>query len=606
MTAAFIGQAALGAAMVLALAAIVVGRRRILIISASLACVSTLALAFALLTGDFSIEYVVATTSLATPWPYRIAALWGGMDGSMLFYSALSGVAAAVGLRRSPEVRVGAAVALGLMAITMFFANPFFVPNLPAVDGEGLLAILQHPAMIYHPPILYTGLVVLVVPFAATVTRPARERSAWREEVRPWVYLSWTLLTLGMAFGANWAYVELGWGGFWAWDPVENTALMPWLALTVYLHSSRVEAASGRMRRTSTLFASIPFALSVMGVYLTRSGATGSIHSFAEDPVVGRILLGAAVVVGVIVGWVAARSDPGEPWGRPVLDRDGWMAVNAIVLTIGLVFVTAGTAYPAFRSVFGGAQVVVDSRYFVVTVLPVAVLVALGIAASLEVPILPWMATTVFLVGAGLLAAGFRPGIALLGPAVSAVAWIVYRLIRSRPRRRARIAHVAHLGMAVLLVGVAGSSLGDDFTGSMQPGDEVSVGGHTIALDDIAAGEQDRFIYVRADFTVDGRPLTPEIRAYEDQPVPVAEPALMSGPRGDVIVAISLLFPDGETVAVSVFVRPLVWLVWLGAGLIGLAGLLALLARGGDAARRRRSATGGPRRAGTTTDTASR
>ena len=130
--------------MVLALAAIVVGRRRILIISASLACVSTLALAFALLTGDFSIEDVVATTSLATPWPYRIAALWGGMDGSMLFYSALSGVAAAVGLRRSPEVRVGAAVALGLMAITMFFANPFFVPDLPAVDGEGLLAEVPH------------------------------------------------------------------------------------------------------------------------------------------------------------------------------------------------------------------------------------------------------------------------------------------------------------------------------------------------------------------------------------------------------------------------------------------------------------------------------
>jgi cytochrome c-type biogenesis protein CcmF len=528
------------------------------------------------------------------------------MDGSMLFYSALTAVAASIGLRRRPEVRVGAAVALGLMAITMFFANPFFVPDLPAVDGEGLLAILQHPAMIYHPPILYTGLVVLVVPFAATVTRAARGRSAWRQEIRPWVYLSWALLTLGMAFGANWAYIELGWGGFWAWDPVENTALMPWLALTVYLHSSRVEAASGRMRRASTLFASIPFALSVMGVYLTRSGATGSIHSFAEDPMVGRILLGAAVVVGVVVTWIAARSEPGEPWGRPVLDRDGWMAINTMLLAIALVFVTAGTAYPAFRSVFGGAQVVVDSRYFVITVLPVAVLVAMGIAASLKVPIIPWLTTTLVLLVAGLLAQGLHPGIVLIAPSVAAVLWIGYRLIESRPRRRARIAHLAHLGMAVLLVGVAGSSLGDDFAGSMRAGDQVSVAGHTVVLDDIDSGRGDRYIYVRAEFTVDGRPLMPEIRAYEDQPVPVAEPALMSGPAGDVIVAVSLLFPDGETVAVTVFVRPLVWLVWLGAGLIGLAGLLALLAPGGDAARRRRPATGEPRRAGTTTDTASR
>lgn len=608
MTVSLLGQVALGAALVLSVTALVTGRRRLLGAAAVAAAASTVILVFALVTGDFSLEYVALTTSLATPWPYRVAALWGGMDGSMLFYSTMTLVVAAVGLRAPRAVRVGAGVGAGLLAVTWLFANPFSVSDIPAVDGEGLLAILQHPAMIYHPPILYLGLVLLVVPFAETIARwgVVGGRREWLAGLRPWVYLSWALLTFGMAFGANWAYVELGWGGFWAWDPVENTALMPWLALTILLHAMRVEGADGRMRRWNVLFAGLPFALSVMGIYLTRSGVTGSIHSFAEDPVVGRVLLVSAVVVAILVAVTAIRSDRGEAWGPVRLDRAGWLAINTVLLTAALVFVTAGSAYPAFRSVFGGAQVVVDSRFFVLTVLPIAVLVSIAVAISLGgSPLWYGVLAGLALLMSVIVAGGLRPGNVLLAVAVTSVLTVGSLLMRERPKRRLLVAHAAHLGIALTLVGVAGSALGEDFTGSMVPGDEVIVSGHTIRLASVEPGESDRYVYVRATFTVDGETVTPEIRGYEDQPTPVAEPALISRPAGDVIVAVSLLFPDGETVAVSVFVRPLTWLVWLGAGLIGLTGLFALSARGGAGAGRRRSATGELQPGETTIGTAS-
>jgi cytochrome c-type biogenesis protein CcmF len=408
-----------------------------------------------------------------------------------------------------------------------------------------------------------------------------------------------------MVAGANWAYVELGWGGFWAWDPVENTALMPWLAATVFLHTSRMEESTGRWRRWNVFFAGLPFALSVMGVYLTRSGATGSIHSFAEDPVVGRVLLVSAVVLAAVVALSAARSPAGAPWRAIRLDHSGWLGVNALLVTAVLVFVTAGSAYPAFVSVFADESIVVDSRFFVLTVLPVAMLIAVSIGAALRARMPIAAGIGVLTLALALLAAGLRPGVFLLAPALASFVVIGLRLVEKRPRGRILTAHLAHLGMALFLVGVAGSSLGEDFSGSMMPGDAVVVAGHEIVLEDVRTGESERFVFVRAGFTVDGERLEPEIRAYEDQASPVAEPVLRSTVVADVIVAVSLLFPDGNTVAVSVFVRPLVWLVWAGALLMGLAGLVALSSRAGDGARRRRGATEARQPEGTTSGTAS-
>jgi cytochrome c-type biogenesis protein CcmF len=351
----------------------------------------------------------------------------------------------------------------------------------------------------------------------------------------------------------------------------------------------------------------MPFALSVLGIYLTRSGSTGSIHSFAEDPVVGRVLLAGFVLVMGLVVYLARREPGGEPWGCLRLDRDGWILINTILLGAALVFITAGSAYPAFMSVFGGDTVLVDARFFVVTILPIAVVVAASLTLALRRRWWPALSFGAIAVAAITVAmVGLRPGVWLIAPAVASLVSLAFAMTADRPRGRRLVAHLAHLGMALLLAAVAGSSFGAEFTGTMRPGESVVVGGHRVVLIGLSTGAADRYVYARAQFEVDGNPLVPEIRAYEEQASPVAEPALRSNPIDDVTVAISLLFPDGETVDVSVFVRPLVWWVWVGAGLIGLAALVYLVGIGGDAARPRRSATAGLPRAGTTSGTPAR
>jgi len=564
--------------------------------AATLALLATATLAWALITVDLSLAYVAETTSRATPWPYRLAALWGGMDGSMLFYAAMTAAVAAVAFRRrSPDLamRVAAGTTGALLAFTVVFANPFTELPIPAVDGTGLLAILQHPAMIYHPPLLYLGLTTLVVPFSLTIGRVLSHEPALASgPVHRWLVLSWTLLTVGMVAGSSWAYVELGWGGFWAWDPVENTALMPWLAITAFLHTSRVTRRDRRLARTTAILAMVPFALGVLGIYLTRSGVTGSIHAFAEDPVIGRILLVAALMVGIgviVLGW---RASPGLPWGAVEGRRDSWLAGNSILILAALVFVVIGSAYPAYAEVFFAEEVAIDSTFFVVTVYPVAILVVAGLALALRthwnLPGPTWREV----MGFAALAIAFASAAALVGPtgawpaapgvgvAMAALGMLVYQLVRGRGSEL--VAHLAHIGLALVMLGAAGSALGGEFSGTMRPGESVEVSGHAVALESISTGEADRFAYARAVFVIDGvTRVEPEIRGYEEQAAPVAEPALWSRPAGDVIVAISLLFPDANAVEVNVFVRPLVWLVWLGSLVTAAAGLLSLAGRGG-------------------------
>lgn len=598
-----VGLIATWSAAAACLISVVTGRRRVLWLAGLATLVAVVTLAVALLVGDFSLAYVAETTSAATPWPYRLAALWGGMDGSMLFYSTLTIVVGAVATSGKTAIRAVATVGLGLLLITLFFANPFQTLDIPAVDGLGLLAILQHPAMVYHPPILYLGLTSLVVPFALLLERGDQVDMA---RVKIWVYRSWVLLTVGMAAGANWAYAELGWGGFWAWDPVENTALMPWLALTALIHVSMTSEATGKLRRATAMLTGMPFALSVAGVYLTRSGATGSIHSFAEDPVVGRALFIGAAAALVVTVVRAMRMPRGEPWGTVRLNRDFWLAANGILTVTTLVFVTAGSAYPAAIKAFNGDTVVVDSRFFIVTILPVAILIAIGSALSLATRWSLYMACSLVAALIVLVVAGRGPGAALMTVAISAVVVLVVALVTGRVARRQVVAHLAHLGLAVMLIGVAGSSYGEDFSGSMVPGDVIEVGGHRVELVEVVTGEAGRYVYARGSFRVDGAMVTPEIRGYEQQALPVAEPALRSTIGGDVIVAMSLLFPDGQTVDVSVFARPLVLWVWVGSALMALAGLIAIAWRGEVSAGLRRRARVERQPGGRATDIAAR
>lgn len=602
MDAGVLGPLALWLAVGFGVVGTVTGKRTALGAASMGAVLASAVLAVALLTTDFSLDYVARTTSLATPWPYRLAALWGGTEGSLLFYATLTTIVGFFGTRGQRQTRVVAGASVLLLAITALFVSPFATLDIPAVDGAGLLAILQHPAMIYHPPILYLGLVALLVPFAEAWAHRRSAESEWIEPARRWAYRSWLLLTVGVAAGSNWAYVELGWGGFWAWDPVENTALIPWLGLTMFIHTAPVTARTGRLSRLTWWLAGLPFALSLLGVYLTRSGVTGSIHSFAEDATVGRVLILAASVVLIGVTVTAVKRPHGAPWIERRLDADGWMTLNAGLLGLALVFITIGSAYPAVLRAFAGDSAIVGPGFYVATVLPVAVLVAVSLYMALADTALPWVslavATSVMVVAIS----GFSPGVTLLAPAIATGLALTYELF-SRSRQRLGPV-VAHLGFAIVLVGVAGSSFGGDFEGAMRPGDSVQVAGHSVTLVGVSIGEEGRFQRVVGKFDVDGLLLEPEIRAYEDQLLPVAEPVLRSTPVDDVIVALSLLFPDGETVHVSVFVRPLVWWIWLGAGVVVLGGLLSR-ATGADAGVRRLSATAERRRGETTTGTVS-
>lgn len=594
---------------------------------AALAIASTAVLTVALVVGDFSLDYVGRTTSLATPWPYRVAALWGAMEGSLLFYSTLSlGFGAFAVSRLGDRFRVGAtpmisAVGGGLLVLTALMANPFLVLDIPSVDGEGLVAILQHPAMIYHPPILYLGLTSLLVPFAITIAavRAHDVDATWIRITRRWILISWTLLTFGMVAGANWAYVELGWGGFWAWDPVENTSLMPWLAVTIFLHTSRIQLRDGRLARWNVLLAVLPFVLTVLGVYLTRSGVTGSVHAFAESDEIGKVLLALFAFLAVAVLWISLRAAKGEAWGdlHPGR-RDSWLAAQGGLLSIVLIFVLVGSAYPAYISVFGDSRTSVDPTFFVTLILPITLVLAVGLALAMRtrwnksgeelrngwrsLALAAGVSTVIAWVAIGLPA---KVGLLLLILAVAAVLVLGSDLVRRRPKGRILAGYMAHMGMALVLVGAGGSSLGAEFRGAMAVGDVVEVGGYQVRLDGVETGEADRFIYVEADIALLKGPSTidvfkPQIRAYEDQPLPVPEPVLRSSPGADVVVALSRVNQDASGVEVNVFVRPLVFWVWVGGLLIALAGLIGLIGRGGDAEARHRAARAGqPDRAAT-------
>ena len=588
-----------------------------------LASVATLILTYSLLVGDFSLDYVARTTSRATPWPYRVSALWGGMEGSLLFYAALLLWVGTLGVRRRGRVEhvVVAVTGLGLLLLTALASNPFTRLAIPAVDGEGLLAILQHPAMIYHPPILYLGLTTLIVPFAITAGAVVRRNlsNRWLADARRTLTFSWVLLTFGMVAGANWAYIELGWGGFWAWDSVENTALMPWLAATVYLHTSRVTERDGRLLRWTAFFAMFPFALGVLGVYLTRSGVTGSIHSFAEDPVIGKTLLISALVVAAVVIALTFGGNKGRDWGEPGTGRDTWLAASGFLVAASLMFVLVGSAYPAYLQVFGGASVVVDTRFFVSTVSPVALVIAVLIGFALDttwsragmrpVDLIVFGSASGLAVLIALTLGEETPpaGVALVGLATGALAVMVLHASTGRLPRLIDPARLAHLGMAMVLVGAGGSSLGAEFTGPMSVGETVDVGSHSVELVSVSTGEANRYIYVEGVFIVDGNvELTPQIRAYEAQGIPVSEPALRSTPLSDIIVAVSVLSPDLDGFEVSVFVRPMVWWVWVGALVISLAGATALAWRDGVGGERRREARAALPPAGTTSGTTGR
>ena len=619
----------------------------LLTVSTAAALAATAVLVRALVVGDYSLVYVADFSRRGASAPYRAAGVWGGMAGSLLWLAALVGLAGLVGARRLGDPRrrghvaaiTGATVAV-LVLLVIAFADPFATLAVPATDGAGLTPILEHPAMLYHPPLLYLGLATLVGPFALTVSALVDRRldGDWLAMIRRWALVPWTLLGVGMVAGAHWAYVELGWGGYWAWDPVENTALLPWLAVTVLLHAARGLATSRPPVPPVAVaaLACLPFVLALLGSLLTRSGATSSVHAFAEARAIGRAL--AVVVVVVVVAVVvlvrrAARAGrpPGsragtEPTSLPGLpDQDDRQlqpaagpAVPPSLVTVArltgahvavvgaaLAVVLAGTLWPLAADLRGGDGIAVEGSYFAQFTGPLAtgalalaclVPPAVGLAGRARRVTRPQGHLLAAAVGAtsGLAvllacAPSVRPDRAVLGAAAGAC--LVTGSVAGARARRARSAlggHLTHAAFGLLALGIAGTASGGSRMVSLQPGDSATVLGHEVAyagvtvVDGAVAGSSAGASSVVAEVATGGQRLRPSLVAFPDRGVLLAETSLQSTPAVDVQVSLRTARDDG-TALLEVGVHPLQMLVWWGG--------LAVVAAGGyttwEASRRR-------------------
>lgn len=582
-------------------------------VTAGLVVGSVVALGHAFWREDFSVVYVADHARRGVGAWDRISGVWGGMGGSLLLFGALLVVLGTIGSRSSRQMAAVGGIGGVVLAAALWLVDPFVTLDIPAIDGAGLTPILEHPAMRIHPPLVYLGLCVLVVPFAVAVAGPrdpgvsasvgegswppkilgvsaaAGDRSQpengddWRR-CRRWLVASWTLLGLGMVIGSWWAYAELGWGGYWAWDPVENTALVPWLAVTAALHlpSPRGPGPTRTLSRSQVVAAGAPFLFAVLGSVLTRSGATGSVHAFAEAVSVGRALLVLFSVLAAVLVVAVVRVPTGDAAATP------WTIVTVGLLATVAAVVAMGTVTPALRSWFGGDRSLIAGTWFSTMLWPAVVggLVVLAASATRHRD----RRQMVWPVGGALLAASAAGLAAWPAPSIALAATAMAAGVAVAPTIR-RPSGLAHLGVAVLLVGVAGTASGHDASGPFAVGEPFGVGGHEVELVaiDVEDGPVVDSSAVVATVDVDGHRLRPSLVAYPRRDVLLAETSVRSTPLVDVQVVLRHATDDGRAI-LDVHVNPLQQLVWWGGLLLVTAGTWTFAgssrrSRSGDARR---------------------
>ncbi len=559
-------------------------------------------LVWALASSDFRFVYVVDTTTAESPLAYRVAALWGAMAGSLLFWIWLQALWAAIAVRRlrrdrsplaGPTLAVLAAIVVFETIVAATMANPFETLAIPAISGGGLVSVLRHPLMVIHPPLLYVGLTTTIVPAAMILAAAMNHRTAGPSAVpellarrlAPWLEVSWLALTVGMALGARWAYAEIGWGGFWAWDAVENTALLPWLAITAALHLRPRSMANDDPTRFGLLLGFVILAnvSTAIGIVLTRSGVTSSVHAFAEAVNIGQALVALALVLTLAGCWATVRLTsptalarpahvPGPVDTRRMADR-----LNAGTLAVLWLIVATGTLWPALDRILTGTRSSTGPDFYRTLAGPVAAIGLFALAAiflrvkldAVSVSSVGVLVAVAAAIGAGL-EIGAVGAIVLVG-GVAALAALATALVR---RSTTASVLLAHSGLALILLGAVGSAAGSEAEQWVTVGDTVTVpaslgGDLTLRLDAIETGEGDDHRFVRARFTEVGTSKTfePEIRRFGQQRRPSAETALDDGILRDVAVVLTDVDIErnlDERARVTVFVRPLVGWVWVG------------------------------------------
>jgi len=571
---------------------------------------------------DFSVLYVAQHSNSLLPMFYKVSAVWGGHEGSMLlwvFLLALWGLAVAAFSRRLPQATVAnvlgvmGLVSVGFLLFLLLTSNPF-ERLLPApADGRDLNPLLQDPGMAIHPPMLYMGYVGFAVAFAFAISAliSGRLDAAWARWSRPWTTVAWLFLTLGIALGSWWAYYELGWGGWWFWDPVENASFMPWLIGTALIHSLAVTEKRGSFKNWTVLLAIMAFSLSLLGTFLVRSGVLTSVHAFATDPERGVFVLAFLVlVIGASLVLYAWRAPSVGLGGRfELLSRETLLLVNNVLLAVAAAAVLLGTLYPLLLDAVSGNKISVGAPYFDAVffplMIPVVVLMGIGPFARWKQarlidfwPRLAWavIAAVVLAVVVPFVLGGFRPLVALgllLGfwALFSSAAHILGRLKErggdaSFGQRLAAIPRatwgmvLAHVGIGVFIFGVTlvkGYETAADV--KMGPGDTTTAGGYSFKFISIENVRGPNYTAARAKMEVsrDGKLLTvmePEKRMYVVQRMPMTEAAIDSGLFRDLYVSMGEPVDD-STWIVRVQHKPLVNWIWGGCVLMALGGLLA-------------------------------
>jgi cytochrome c-type biogenesis protein CcmF len=593
-------------------------------------------LAGAMIDSDFHLAYVARFTERALPTGYKLAAFWAGQEGSLLLWGWLIAAMAVIHcgvnwkkVDREQAVTAGTLAVIGgfFAALMLFAANPFAMGETVPVDGHGLNPMLQDPGMIAHPPLLFLGYAGFAIPFAIMFGAlwTGRRDNQWLGGVRRWAVVAWTFLTVGILLGARWAYVELGWGGYWAWDPVENASLLPWLTGTALLHSIMVQQKRGMLKFWSAALIALTFVLCIFGTYITRSGIVDSVHTFGKS-LVGTFFL--VFMLATIVGGVAlivvrrrllkSEHELAGVWGR----EGAFLAVN--VLLLAMTAITAvGTIFPVISQAFTGRSVSVGQPFYNKVVVPMGLclmaLMAFGpllnygkgaaddLKKHVKGPLLggaltaatlalvwrignPWALLTAFIVGVAAVSIVWDIAVTVArrvggGAGRENVAVAFVRTVDANHRRYG--GQTVHVGMLMIMVGIAGSSVyGTKSTIQLSPGGVAVVdGGWRVTLDKLDEvrganyGAVEATVSVRDPRNGEVTVLRPQRRFYDKAEDSNSEVANWSTWRRDAYVTLAGWEDGGRLVALEMYVNPLVAWLWIGGIFVTAGAVLCLLPR---------------------------
>ena len=579
-------------------------------------------LMYGFLAHDFSIKYVADNSNLDLPWHFRMSAVWGAHEGSLLLWALILsfwGVAVALFSRGIPDhmsalvLSIMGMIGVGFLAFMLFTSNPFVrILPFPPGNGADLNPLLQDPGLIFHPPMLYMGYVGLSVAFAFAMASliSGQLDSTWARWSRPWTTVAWAFLTLGIALGSWWAYYELGWGGWWFWDPVENASLIPWLVATALMHSLAATEKRGLFRSWTLLLAIAAFSLSLLGTFLVRSGVLTSVHAFANDPERGVFILGFLIVVvgGSLTLFAVRASKVSEPGEFGWISRESFLLFNNLILTVMAVSVLLGTLYPLMVDAVGGGKVSVGPPFFNAVFVPLTAILVSGMAFG---PLAKWrqssdpklyrplIVTLIVSVLVGLAWPSVLDGNYSIGTAigVTLALWLaiatgidfarkvgLYGGVGSaltRVERGTIGMWLAHFGLAVTIFGVV---MVENHTEHrdlrMGVGDTQKLGNYDLRMTDLAVINGPNYVADQATFEIYlgetlYKTVTPQKRRYNASGMVMTEAAIDSGFTRDLYIALGEPLGGGDW-AVRLSLKPYVDWIWVGAFLMGLGGFVSI------------------------------